>query len=66
MRQEIVMIEIDKKTEIIKFDWNGFIGEGCNAMEQFEQSLGQVTDSTDKEERFNYALEVPLPVSSTE
>lgn len=61
---EDVKIRIDKKTGKISFDCNGFIGEGCSAIEEIEAMLGSVVKHEDKDERYQYEIPVPAQQGS--
>jgi len=58
---EDVKIRISKKTGKMSFDCNGFVGEGCNVIEEIESQLGTVQKHEDKDERYLY--EIPVPAS---
>jgi len=66
MTKETVTVEIDKRSGNIKFDVDGMIGEGCNVIEQIEQTVGTQISHQDKDERFQYHLQEPVPVGTTE
>jgi len=51
-RQEIVKVRIGKKTGKVEIEGEGFVGEGCNCLEQLEESLGMVQQRVDKDEKY--------------
>lgn len=60
MREEKVTIVVNKKTGLVNFECNGFIGSGCNVISDIENAVGQVTTTTATEEAYQY--EIPDPV----
>lgn len=56
---EEVKVRISKKDGKMTVECNGFIGEGCAAIEDIENTLGTVTKHQDKDERYQYELQVP-------
>lgn len=56
---EEVRVRISKKDGKMSFDCNGFTGEGCSVIEDIEASLGATTKHEDKDERYQYELQVP-------
>lgn len=60
MREEIVNVEIDIKTGNVQVEAEGFVGDGCDCLNQLELSLGTVTNREEKDERYQY--EIPDPV----
>lgn len=65
MGREVVKVEIDKKTGTCKFDCNGFVGEGCDVINEIEAQVGMIVKTEDKEERYQYKLENPVPAGLT-
>lgn len=59
MREEIVNVEIDLKDGKVKIEAEGFVGEGCDCLNNLEMNLGTVTNREEKEERYQY--EIPDP-----
>jgi hypothetical protein len=60
MASEEVKVRISKKDGKMSIDCNGFIGEGCSAIEEIETTLGTQTKHQDKDERYQYELQVPI------
>jgi len=60
MREEVVSVEIDVKSGNVKVETDGFIGDGCDCINDLELSLGTVTNREEKDERYQY--EIPDPV----
>lgn len=56
---EEVKVKISKKDGKMYWETGGFIGEGCAAIEELEQAMGTVTKHEDKDERYQYELQVP-------
>ena len=55
MAQEIVKIKIKKDgSGIIKFETQGFVGEGCDVIKDIEATLGMIEHTEDTAERYLY------------
>jgi hypothetical protein len=64
MPQERIDLEIDIKTGTMKFDLNGFQGEGCDAIEEVENMLASsVIERQDKDEKYQYQNINPATLS---
>jgi hypothetical protein len=63
MREEKVIVQIDKKTGTVKIEADGFIGEGCSVLNDLEVSLGTRLNYQEKEERYQYLNPDILPVN---
>jgi hypothetical protein len=62
MATEVVKVRIEKKSGLMKIECDGFVGEGCSAIEEIEMQLGTRTKHEDKDERFQYQLHTPATV----
>lgn len=60
-REEIVTVIIDKNKETVKIEADGFVGEGCNVLNDLEMSLGTATSRVTKDEAFQYQLPDIVP-----
>jgi len=65
MALEQVKVRIEKKTGKMTVETDGFVGEGCAAIEQIETMLGKRIKHEDKDERFQYNLNTPVTVGSS-
>ena len=63
LNREIVKLKISKKTGVMTVETDGFIGEGCAAIEEIERQMGTVSETHDKEERFQYEIPNPNPLT---
>lgn len=61
---EQVKVRICKKTGKMTVDCDGFVGEGCSAIEEIEAQMGSITKKEDKDERFQYEMHTPATVGS--
>lgn len=60
MREENVKVEIDLNTGKVKMETEGFVGEGCDVVNDLEMNLGTVENRKEKDERYQYELPDPV------
>lgn len=61
MPHEQVKAVIDKKTGKLTIEGVGFVGDSCDVLKDVEQHLGQITQTKEKDERYNYVQPDYLP-----
>jgi hypothetical protein len=61
MAYQIVDIKINKKTGKMSVEGDGFIGTQCDVLSEVEASLGTITKTEDKAERYQYRQPEYLP-----
>lgn len=62
MRREQVKIKIKKSDGTVKVEADGFVGEGCNALNDMEMALGTRQSYETKDEAYQYQLPDVVPV----
>lgn len=61
MPYQKVTVVIDGATGSLSIEGDGFKGSECNVLDQVEQSLGIITKTEAKSEKFQYVLPDLLP-----
>jgi hypothetical protein len=61
MAYQKVNIKIDKKSGKMTIEGDGFVGTQCDVLSEVETSLGTVTKTEDKPERYLYQQPEYLP-----
>lgn len=61
MAYQKVHVKIDKKSGKMTIEGDGFVGNGCDVLDQVERNLGVITSTEDKPERYHYIQPDYLP-----
>lgn len=61
MPYQKVNVKIDKKSGKMTIEGDGFVGTQCDVLSEVEASLGTVTKTEDKPERYQYLQPEYLP-----
>lgn len=61
MPYQKVIVEIDGETGKMSIEGEGFKGDECNVLDQVERSMGVITKTEAKSEKYQYVLPDLLP-----